>query len=193
MSLHTFGLLMKLLDRFDVFEHPATNTAFLPLIFAIVWKFRWPVHFFEDHLANAAALFELNWERIGVIEFERNAAFKSRIDPSGVLDKKPDAADRAASFHKRDQIVGQFEIFLRGGENERMRREGDCVRIDFAIMNFTVKRDHAHHVVFDHEKMVTEFTVDGRGLDGLFVYGVANKFSACDHFTQCLVGENHRV
>ncbi len=164
-----------------VLENAATDGFGLALVFAAIREIGLVIHFTKNQLTHALSGLKFDRERAGVVELESDATFKSGIDPACILNEKSDSSDGAAAFDESREIVWKFHILLRGREKESVRRNSDSVRGDFAILDLGVEGKHVHLCVLENEEVVADATVDGGGLDGLFVNGVDDEFTACDH------------
>ncbi len=107
------------------------------------------------------------------------------------MDEEADAADGAAAFDEGDDVVGDFEVFLGGREEEGFWWDGDGVAGDFAVFDFVVEVDDVHLVFFEHEEVVAKSAIDRSRLNRFFVDRCADDGAFVDEFAEGLVGDDH--
>ena len=72
-----------------------------------------------------------------------------------------------------------------------MRRKREIGPIEISIEDLVVQADHAHILIFHHQEMVPEATVDRGRLDGVINQRIDVQFAAVDHAFEGRIGEDH--
>lgn len=177
---------------FLIFPDIAPAGFSLALIFTLVGIERGLIHLREDDLADAAACGELDRERVGVEDLQRDFAFKSRVDPSGVLDEESHTADGATAFDEGGHIVRQADDLYGRGEDEGFRRDDNLFPVDFTVVQRLIHGDDFRGVLVQDQEVRAEAEIDGGRLD-LVVFNRRDGYGAVGQVgSEGGVGEDHR-
>lgn len=182
--------MAPLLGGIAIIGHTASDRTSLALVLSAIGVVGLLIHLAEHELADPASGAKLDRQRIGIVEFERDVALKSGIDPAGVLNEQTEPTDGTPTLDESCEIVGQLHPFHGRGQNKGVGRKGDLIALELPVADLGVEVDRLHVEIIDNQKVVAQAAINGSRLNALLDQGLDDKVPRLQHRFEGPVRQN---